>query len=107
MKGKTCSSRLSEVKDRAISIEGHTDDVPIGAELSRKYATNWELSAARACTIVRYLREKVGIDPAVLSATGYGEYQPIAPNESEEGRAKNRRIEIVLVPIEIVPVSRK
>jgi len=92
---------LLEVKDRAISIEGHTDDVPIGAVLARKYPTNWELSAARACTIVRYLQEKVGIDPDVLSATGYGEYQPVASNESEEGRAKNRRIEILLIPKEI------
>jgi len=98
---------LLEVKDRAISVEGHTDDVPIGAGLSKKYATNWELSAARACTIVRYLQEKVGVDPGVLSATGYGEYQPVASNESEEGRAKNRRIEIVLIPKDIVPVSRQ
>ena len=98
---------LSEVKDRAIRIEGHTDDVPIGAGLSKKYATNWELSAARACNVVRYLQEKVGIDPAVLSATGYGEYQAVASNESEEGRAKNRRIEFLLIPKEIAPISRK
>jgi len=100
-------SILLNVKDRAISIEGHTDDVPIGAELSKMYPTNWELSAVRATTVARYLQDKTGIDPGLLSAIGYGEYQPIAPNESEEGRAKNRRIEIVLVPIEIVPVSRK
>ncbi|KPJ58068.1 MAG: hypothetical protein AMS15_09265 [Planctomycetes bacterium DG_23] len=100
-------SVLLNVKDKAISIEGHTDDVPIGAELSKKYPTNWELSAVRATTVARYLQEKTGIDPGLLSAIGYGEYQPVAPNESEEGRAKNRRIEIVLVPMEIVPVSRK
>ena len=98
---------LLSVEDRAINIEGHTDNVPIGAELSKKYPTNWELSAARATNVARYLKEKIGIDPSLLSATGYGEYQPIASNESEEGRAKNRRIEIVLVPREIVPVSRK
>jgi chemotaxis protein MotB len=100
-------SILLNVKDKAISIEGHTDDVPIGAELSKKYPTNWELSAVRATTVARYLQEKIGIDPGLLSAIGYGEYQPVAPNESEEGRAKNRRIEIVLVPMEIVPISRK
>jgi chemotaxis protein MotB len=98
---------LLNVKDRAINIEGHTDDVPIGAELSKKYPTNWELSAARATNVARYLKEKIGINPSLLSATGYGEYQPIASNESKEGRAKNRRIEIVLVPREIMPVSRK
>jgi len=97
---------LLNVEDRAISIEGHTDDVPIGAELKRKYPTNWELSAARASRVARYLQEKIGIDPKILSAAGYGEYQPVASNETEEGRAKNRRIEIVLIPKEIVPVSR-
>ena len=100
-------SILLNVKDKAISIEGHTDDVPIGAELSKRYATNWELSAVRATTVARYLQEKSGIDAGLLSAIGYGEYQPVASNESEEGQAKNRRIEIVLVPLEIVPVSRK
>ena len=100
-------SILLNVKDKAISIEGHTDDVPIGADLSKKYPTNWELSAVRATTVARYLQEKTGIDAGLLSAIGYGEYHPVASNESEEGRAKNRRIEIVLVPIEIVPVSRK
>jgi chemotaxis protein MotB len=100
-------SILLNVKDRAISIEGHTDNVPIGAELSKRYPTNWELSAVRATTVARYLQEKIGIDPGLLSAIGYGEYQPVASNESEEGQAKNRRIEIVLVPMEIVPVSRK
>jgi chemotaxis protein MotB len=100
-------SILLDVKDKAISIEGHTDDVPIGAELSKKYPTNWELSAVRATTVARYLQEKIGIEPGLLSAIGYGEYQPVVSNESEEGRAKNRRIEIVLVPMEIVPVARK
>ena len=57
--------------------------------------------------MARYLQEKIGIDPGLLSAAGYGDYQPVASNESEEGRAKNRRIEIVLIPMEIVPISRK
>ena len=98
---------LLKSKDQAIRIEGHTDNVPIGPELGKMYPTNWELSAARATTVARYLQEKIGIDPGLLSATGYGPYQPMASNETEEGRAKNRRIEILLVPIEITPVSRK
>jgi len=96
---------LLNAKDKAISIEGHTDDVPIGAALQQQYPTNWELSAARATNVARYLQEKIGIDPTLLSATGYGEYRPVASNESEEGRAKNRRIEIILIPKEISPAS--
>jgi chemotaxis protein MotB len=103
---KRVGNILLKVKDKAINIEGHTDNVPIGAELSKKYPTNWELSVARATNIARYLQEKSGINPILLSATGYGEYKPVASNETEEGKAKNRRIEIVLVPKEIVPVSR-
>jgi chemotaxis protein MotB len=98
---------LLNVKDRVINVEGHTDDVPIGPELARRYPTNWELSAARATNVARYLQEKIGIDASLLSATGYGEYHPVASNEDEEGRARNRRIEIVLVPTEIMPVSRE
>ncbi|MEJ2723424.1 MAG: OmpA family protein [Deltaproteobacteria bacterium] len=97
---------LLKAEDQAIRIEGHTDNVPIGPELATTYPTNWELSAARATTVARYLQEKVGIDPTLLSAAGYGPYQSIASNETEEGRAKNRRIEILLVPREITPASR-
>jgi chemotaxis protein MotB len=104
---KRVGNILLNVKDKAINIEGHTDNVPIGAELSKKYPTNWELSVARATNVARYLQEKSGINPILLSATGYGEYKPVVSNETEEGKAKNRRIEIVLVPKEIVPVSRK
>lgn len=104
---KRVGNILLNVKDKAINIEGHTDNVPIGAELSKKYPTNWELSVVRATNVARYLQEKSGINPSLLSATGYGEYKPVASNETEEGKAKNRRIEIVLVPKEIVPVSRK
>ena len=104
---KRVGNILLNVKDKAINIEGHTDNVPIGVGLSEKYPTNWELSVARATNVARYLQEKSGINPILLSATGYGEYKPVASNETEEGKAKNRRIEIVLVPKEIVPVSRK
>ncbi|MCX7792811.1 MAG: OmpA family protein [Thermodesulfovibrionales bacterium] len=91
---------LKNVKDRQINIEGHTDNVPISPRLAHRFPTNWELSTARATNVVRYLQER-GIDPSVLSATGYAEYRPVASNETEEGRAKNRRIEIVLVPLEL------
>ena len=92
-------SILTDVKDKAIRIEGHTDNVPIGPELAKTYPTNWDLSAARAINVTRYLQEK-GLDPSVLSAVGYGEYKPIADNGTPEGKAKNRRIEIILVPKE-------
>lgn len=90
---------LKTVKDKAIRIEGHTDNVQISGALTRKYPTNWELSSARAINVTRYLQQQ-GIDPAVLSAVAYGEYHPVAGNDTEEGKAKNRRIEIILVPRE-------
>ncbi len=88
---------LKDVKDKAIRIEGHTDNVKIGGILAKKYPTNWELSAARAINVTKYLQQQ-GVDPALLSACGFGEYKPIASNDTAEGRAKNRRIEINLVP---------
>jgi chemotaxis protein MotB len=88
---------LKTVKDKAIRIEGHTDNVQISGSLSKKYSNNWELSSARAINVTRYLQQQ-GIDPAVLSAVAYGEYHPVAGNNSDEGKAKNRRIEIILVP---------
>jgi chemotaxis protein MotB len=88
---------LKTVKDKAIRIEGHTDNVQISGALTRKYPTNWELSSARAINVTRYLQQQ-GIDPAVLSAVAYGEYHPVAGNDTEEGKAKNRRIEIILIP---------
>ena len=88
---------LKNVKDKAIRIEGHTDNVKIGGALARKYATNWELSAARAINVTRYLQRQ-GIDPALLASVAYGEYKPVADNSTSEGRAKNRRIAIILQP---------
>jgi chemotaxis protein MotB len=88
---------LKSVNDKAIRIEGHTDSNPITGTLAQRYPTNWELSSARAITVARYL-QKQAIDPTLLSAAGFGEFKPVADNASAEGRAKNRRIEIVLVP---------
>lgn len=87
---------LKGVKDKAIRIEGHTDNVQIIGALTRQFPTNWELSAARAINVARYLQQQ-GIDPAILSAAAFAEYKPVADNSSKEGRAKNRRIEITLV----------
>jgi len=92
-------SILKDVKDKSIRIEGHTDNVPISRSLAQRYPTNWELSAARAINVARYLQDE-GIDPGQLSAVAYGEWKPVAENDTPEGRAKNRRIEIVLVPKE-------
>ena len=86
---------LQEVRDRTIRIEGHTDNVPIGGALARKYPSNWELSAARAVNVSRFLQKR-GIAPENLAAVAYGEYHPVADNDTPEGRAKNRRIEIIL-----------
>jgi chemotaxis protein MotB len=87
---------LKSVKDKAIRIEGHTDNVQISGALVRQFPTNWELSAARAINVAKYLQQQ-GLDPAILSAAAFAEYKPVADNGDKEGRAKNRRIEITLV----------
>lgn len=87
---------LKSVNDKAIRIEGHTDNVQISGALMRVFPTNWELSAVRAINVTKYLQEQ-GLDPSVLSAVAFGEYKPVADNSTSEGRAKNRRIEITLV----------
>ncbi len=87
---------LKNVKDKAIRIEGHTDNVQISGALTRTFPTNWELSAARAINVTKFLQEK-GIDPINLSAAAFAEHKSVADNATKEGRAKNRRIEITLV----------
>jgi len=79
-----------------IRIEGHTDNVPIGQELKSKFPTNWELSTARATNVTRYLLETLDFPPMRISSAGYGEYQPVIDNDSEEHRAMNRRVDIVI-----------
>jgi chemotaxis protein MotB len=91
---------ISKSPDRALSIEGHTDNVQISSRLKDLYPTNWELSTARATSIVHFLQDEVGVTGDRLSATGFGEYRPVADNETVEGRAQNRRIQINLVPYE-------
>ncbi len=88
---------IGQVEDKAIRVEGHTDNVKISSALTRAFPSNWELSAARAINVARYL-QRLGVDPNILSAAAYGEYRPVSENDTPEGRAMNRRIEIVLVP---------
>ena len=93
---KRVADAIKSYDDKAIRVVGHTDNVPISGALQKTYATNWELSVARATTVVRFLQE-AGIEPERLVATGRAEYAPIAENDSPEGRQKNRRIEITLI----------
>lgn len=88
---------LKGLQGKVIRVEGHTDNVPTGA--AGPFASNWELSSARALAVVHFLQD-AGVDPTRLSGAGFAEFQPIGPNDTPEGRSLNRRIEIVLVPIE-------
>ncbi len=87
-------SKIIEETDNDIIAEGHTDNVPINNE---KYKSNWELSTDRALNIVKYFIENKKINPVRLSVKGYGEYNPIAPNDTPENRSKNRRVDILVV----------
>ena len=92
--GKT----LKNVKDKKILVVGHTDDVPILSSSKYKYPTNWELSAARAARVVRFFQDEAGLDPKVMEAVGRSYYDPVASNETTEGRAQNRRVNIIIAP---------
>jgi len=93
---KQLASVLAENPEIAILIEGHTDNVPYTAK--GQLTSNWDLSTKRATSIVTLLRENEGISPENLTAAGRGEYAPIASNDTREGKAKNRRIEVILTP---------
>lgn len=84
-----------------IQIEGHSDNIPIRTAV---YPSNWELSTARATSILRYFVERRFLDPARFSIAGYGEFRPVAPNDTLENRAKNRRVEIVILKRNSNPV---
>jgi chemotaxis protein MotB len=89
---------LADVDDKIIQVAGHTDDSPPTAKIKDQFPTNWELSTARATNVVRYLQEKANLKGARLVASGHGQYAPVATNANPRGRARNRRIEILLVP---------
>jgi len=90
-------SALAKLKGKRIVIEGHTDNVAIGPRLRLIYPTNWELSTARATTVARYLIDNCGVDENNISVAGYAYTRPVTTNTTEEGRAQNRRIEILLL----------
>ena len=98
---KRVGAILKRAEDRQIVVQGHTDNVPIIGRLAERFPTNWELSAARAVNVARFLQDEAGMDPSRLGATAFSEYQPRSDNETEEGRQKNRRIEIVLAPLPV------
>lgn len=89
---------LRRVADHEIVVEGHTDEVPIGPDLVVRYPTNWELAAARATAVVRFLQEQAGLPPERLTASAFSFYRPVAGNDDVDGRRQNRRIELLLVP---------
>ena len=90
---KTVGEALKGYENKIIRVVGHTDNVPVAKS---QFPSNWELSVARAATVVRFLQE-VGVAPERMIAAGRGEYDPLAPNDTPEGRQKNRRIELMLI----------
>lgn len=101
--GKLSLDKVAKVLNRdvpnsQVAVEGHTDSDPI------KYSgwkSNWELSSARALSVVHYLVDECKVEPQRLSANGYGEYHPVTPNDTPQNKQKNRRVEIVILPSKI------
>jgi chemotaxis protein MotB len=108
-RGEEVLARVAEalvaIPDKQIQVSGHTDRMPINSKLVERYPTNWELSAARAIHVVRFLAEKANVPAERLVASGYGEFHPVASNKTPAGRARNRRIEILLTPM-LAPVAK-
>ena len=92
---------LAKHPELKIHVIGHTDNVPIRPGAHTRFASNWELSTARALAAVHFLTEQAKVDPRRVGAVGYGEYRPLADNITAEGRAKNRRIAITILPDEL------
>jgi len=100
---KKIATVLNEnVPDRDVGVEGHTDNVPIKRS---GWKSNWELSTARATSVLHYLIDDCGVAPQRLSAIGYGEFRPTDANDSKVGRAKNRRVEIIILPKDVTKKS--
>jgi len=93
--GKVAAVLKTTVSDLNVGIEGHTDNVPIKHS---GWKSNWELSSARALSVLHYLDDQEKVKPKRLSATGYGQFQPISSNITKSGKQKNRRVEIVILP---------
>jgi chemotaxis protein MotB len=92
---KTLATVLNSSKDFTVAIEGHTDDVPIK---TKRFTDNWDLSTARASSIVRILTNDNGFDSGRITSSGKSEFHPVSINTSAEGRANNRRTEVILSP---------
>lgn len=90
---------LASVDDKQIQVSGHTDDSPPTGKIAERFPTNWELSAARATNVVRFLEETAKVKGQRLVASGHGQYRPVSSNATPVGRARNRRIEILLMPL--------
>lgn len=99
------ASVLSRYPGRQIQVIGHTDNVPIRGRTVAGFTDNWDLSAGRALAAVRFLHREAGVDPARLAAVGCGEFRPLADNATPEGRARNRRIAVVVLPEKVVPAD--
>jgi chemotaxis protein MotB len=93
--GKVARVLQENVPQYNVGIEGHTDNQPIRYS---GWKSNWDLSSARALSVLHYLDSEKGISPERLSARGYGEFQPVDSNDTKEGRQLNRRVEIVILP---------
>jgi len=94
---------LNAYPARAVSVEGHTDNLPIR---NARYQSNWELSAARGLAAVNFFEQNADVDPGRLKIVGYGQHHPVSSNKTAEGRKRNRRIEIRIMPPEITGSTR-
>ncbi|UOY94224.1 flagellar motor protein MotB [Ectobacillus sp. JY-23] len=93
---KEISQLLVAASPREVMVSGHTDNVPI---TNAEFKSNWDLSTGRAVNFMQVLLENANLQPGKFSAIGYGEYRPVAPNDSAENRAKNRRVEVLILPL--------
>ena len=96
---KSVGDILKNIDNRKIRVIGHTDNILIASEHQYKFPTNWELSSARAAAVVRFFQNENGLDPEKMECVGRSYYQPVASNKTDVERAKNRRVEIIIVPI--------
>lgn len=95
---KVANILQGKVRQHMVYVEGHTDNVPIRRS---GWRSNWELSTARATEVIHFFVDEINLDPHRLAATGYGEFHPVASNDTESGKLKNRRVEIVISPKKI------
>jgi len=102
---KKVAEALKGYENKIIRVVGHTDNVPVAKSLQATFPSNWELSVARATNVVRFLQDN-GIPPERMIPAGRAEYDPVAPNDTPEGRQKNRRIEIMLIDKSLVSEMR-